>query len=193
VLRRAFPAELVPMIEAHMADHVQAAPNSLVFTSREALPLRHTKFRPHWADACNEAKITGFHFHDLRGSGATWAATAGATVRELVSRLGHATPAGGAALSARHLGTRSSHCRPPRRSTATRLRRHTSFGRWVQIVGFPASVSFAFSLASAPPAPLAGRTIPRRARPERRDCIQPRQALVTSPGAGLRNPYYRLR
>jgi integrase len=81
------------MIEAHMADHVQAAPNSLVFTSRQALPLRDTKFRPHWADACNEAKITGLHFHDLRGSGATCAATAGATVRELMSRLGHATSA----------------------------------------------------------------------------------------------------
>ena len=36
--------------------------------------------------------MTGLHFHDLRGSGATWAATAGATVRELMSRLGHATP-----------------------------------------------------------------------------------------------------
>ena len=71
-----------------MADHVQAAPNSLVFTSRQGLPLRRTKFRPHWADTCNKAKITGLHFHDLRGSGAIWAATAGATVRELMSRLG---------------------------------------------------------------------------------------------------------
>jgi integrase len=35
----------------------------------------------------------GLHFHDLRGSGATWAATAGATVRELMSRLGHVTSA----------------------------------------------------------------------------------------------------
>jgi integrase len=34
----------------------------------------------------------GMHFHDLRGSGATWAATAGATVRELMDRLGHTTP-----------------------------------------------------------------------------------------------------
>ena len=89
----AFPVELVPMIEAHLADHVQAAPDSLVFTSREGLPLRRTKFRPHWADACEKAEIVGLHFHDLRGSGATWAATAGATVRELMSRLGHATPA----------------------------------------------------------------------------------------------------
>ncbi len=88
-----FPAELVPMIEDHLAEHVLAAPAALVFTSREGLPLRRTKFRPHWADVCERAEITGLHFHDLRGSGATWAATAGATVRELMSRLGHATPA----------------------------------------------------------------------------------------------------
>ena len=89
----AFPAELVPMIEDHLAEHVQAAPDSLVFTSRDGLPLRRTKFRPYWADGCDRAGIVGLHFHDLRGSGATWAATAGATVRELMSRLGHATPA----------------------------------------------------------------------------------------------------
>ena len=45
------------------------------------------------AEACKAAGVTGLHFHDLRSSGATWAATAGATVRELMSRLGHATPA----------------------------------------------------------------------------------------------------
>jgi integrase len=89
----AFPVELVPMIEDHLAEYVPAAPDALLFTSREGLPLRRTKFRPHWADACKRAQVTGLHFHDLRGSGATWAATAGATVRELMSRLGHSTPA----------------------------------------------------------------------------------------------------
>ena len=89
----AFLAELVPLIETHLAEHVQAAPDSLVFTSRDGLPLRRTKFRPYWSEACKKAEIAGLHFHDLRGSGAMWAATAGATVRELMSRLGHATPA----------------------------------------------------------------------------------------------------
>ena len=88
----AFPTELVPIIEQHLEQYVPATPDSLVFTSREGLPLRRTKFRTHWADACERSEVTGLHFHDLRGSGATWAATAGATVRELMSRLGHATP-----------------------------------------------------------------------------------------------------
>jgi integrase len=89
----AFPAELVPLIEAYLGEHVKAVPDSLVFTSRDGLPLRRTKFRPYWVEACKRAEIGGLHFHDLRGSGATWAATAGATVRELMGRLGHATPA----------------------------------------------------------------------------------------------------
>ncbi len=40
---------------------------------------------------CAGAGISGLHFHDLRGSGATWAAAAGATVREVMARLGHTT------------------------------------------------------------------------------------------------------
>ncbi len=99
----AFPPELVPTVEAHLDAHVPAAGDSLVFTSPgerlrdghrgPGLPLRRSKFRRRWEAACDAAGITGLHFHDLRGSGATWAATAGATVRELMTRLGHATPA----------------------------------------------------------------------------------------------------
>lgn len=97
-----FPAELVPMIEHHLATFVGDAPDALLFTSPgervrgggrgPGHPLRRTKFRPRWEAACSVARIAGLHFHDLRGSGATWAATGGATVRELMARLGHATP-----------------------------------------------------------------------------------------------------
>ena len=45
-----------------------------------------------WIVACDAAGVTGLHFHDLRGSGATWAAHGGATVAELMARLGHTTP-----------------------------------------------------------------------------------------------------
>jgi integrase len=89
----AVPAELVEIIEEHLAAHVGIESDALVFTSPEGYPLRRTKFRFPWATACAKAGITGLHFHDLRGSGATWAATAGATVRELMARLGHTTPA----------------------------------------------------------------------------------------------------
>ncbi len=86
------PDELVPIIEKHLGDHVAAAPDALVFTSPQGHPLRRTKFRNHWTSACKKVGITGLHFHDLRGSGATWAAHSGATVAELMARLGHTTP-----------------------------------------------------------------------------------------------------
>ena len=85
------PAELVPVLTDHLADHVGPAADALVFTSPEGHPLRRTKLRPRWAEACKTAGVSGLHFHDLRGSGATWAATAGATLPELMHRLGHKT------------------------------------------------------------------------------------------------------
>jgi integrase len=89
----AIPPELVPLLEAHLSDHVVSNPRALVFTSPEGHPLRRTKFRPRWVNACKKAGIVGLHFHDLRGSGATWAGQGGATVAELMARLGHTTPA----------------------------------------------------------------------------------------------------
>jgi integrase len=89
----AVPGDLMALIEDHLNDHVAAEPAALLFTSPEGHPLRRSKFRHRWAAACEGAGVSGLHFHDLRGSGATWAATTGATVRELMSRLGHATPA----------------------------------------------------------------------------------------------------
>jgi integrase len=86
------PADLVPVLIDHLAEHVGPTPDALVFTSPEGHPLRRTKFRPRWANACQAAGVTGLHFHDLRGSGSTWAAIAGATLPELMHRLGHKTP-----------------------------------------------------------------------------------------------------
>jgi integrase len=88
----AIPVELMAVLETHLSEHVGPAPDALLFTSPEGHPLRRTKFRPRWAAACRTAGISGLHFHDLRGSGATWAATTGATVSELMARLGHTTP-----------------------------------------------------------------------------------------------------
>lgn len=88
----AVPAELVAILEDHLAAHVGPDRDALLFTSPGGHPLRRSKFRARWAAACRQAGVEGLHFHDLRGSGATWAATTGATVRELMTRLGHTTP-----------------------------------------------------------------------------------------------------
>jgi integrase len=86
------PAELVQIFQDHLTQYVGPEAEALVFTSPEGHPLRRTKFRPRWADACRSVGVTGLHFHDhLRGSGAAWAAVAGATLPELMHRLGHRT------------------------------------------------------------------------------------------------------
>jgi integrase len=82
------------MIEDHLAQHVRAAPDALIFyQSRKPASISHEVPALLGADACKMSDIVGLHLHDLRRSGATWAATAGAPVRELMGRLGHTTPA----------------------------------------------------------------------------------------------------
>ncbi|WP_234437904.1 tyrosine-type recombinase/integrase [Streptomyces sp. WM6368] len=44
-----------------------------------------------WHKACREAGIKGLHFHDLRHTGNTLAASTGASTRELMTRMGHST------------------------------------------------------------------------------------------------------
>lgn len=85
----AIPDGVFAAIEDHLDTHVGAAPDSLLFTASNGAPLRRTKFRQRWLRACEKAKVTGLHFHDLRGSGATLAAHQGATIAELMNRLGH--------------------------------------------------------------------------------------------------------
>ncbi|HET7176307.1 MAG TPA: tyrosine-type recombinase/integrase [Gammaproteobacteria bacterium] len=61
-----------------------------MFTSPAGKPLHHRNFRRrYWLAALKAAGITDMHFHDLRHTGNTLAATAGATLRELMDRVGH--------------------------------------------------------------------------------------------------------
>jgi integrase len=50
--------------------------------------LRWSTFQRGLAAAGRAGRI---HFHDLRHTGNTWAAEAGATLRELMDRMGHAS------------------------------------------------------------------------------------------------------
>jgi integrase len=57
-------------------------------------------FRGPWEAARDSIGRPELHFHDLRHAGATWLAISGATTRELMARVGHASPA--AALRYQH-------------------------------------------------------------------------------------------
>jgi integrase len=62
-----------------------------VFVGPKGAALRRSNFRPVWNDACSKAELPGLHFHDLRHVGGTLAATTGASLKELMARLGHSS------------------------------------------------------------------------------------------------------
>lgn len=84
------PALIIPVIRWHLSCFAQDGDEGLIFTSPRGLPLRHSQFRQRiWLPALKAAGLTGVHFHDLRHTGNTLAANAGASLRELMDRMGH--------------------------------------------------------------------------------------------------------
>ena len=86
------PAAIVPDLRSHMSQLADPADEALVFTSPDGMPLRPSNFRHRvWFPALREAGLPMIHFHDLRHTGNTMAAGAGAGLRELMDRMGHST------------------------------------------------------------------------------------------------------
>ena len=86
----AVPPDLVGDLAAHMAEHVGGGRDALVFTAASGAQLYSGKIYRDWNRARCEVGLPGFHFHDLRHTGATWLARNGATLKERMHRLGHA-------------------------------------------------------------------------------------------------------
>ncbi|MET8031031.1 tyrosine-type recombinase/integrase [Streptomyces avermitilis] len=84
----AFPPSLVPELVQHLAEHAQAGRTGLVFVGARGGVLRPNNFRRIWLRALAAAGLGDVHFHDLRHTGNTLAATGGATTRELMHRNG---------------------------------------------------------------------------------------------------------
>jgi integrase len=68
-----------------------ARSRGLVFAGPKGAMLRRSNFRPIWNAACDKAGMPGLHFHDLRHVGGTLAAATGASLQELMARLGHSS------------------------------------------------------------------------------------------------------
>jgi hypothetical protein len=86
------PAPVLPAIEDHLTAHALPGPDGLLFTSPGGRLLRHSAFRNRvWVPAVTATGLTGVHFHDLRHAGNNLAAEAGANLRELMERMGHAS------------------------------------------------------------------------------------------------------
>ncbi|MFF8680228.1 tyrosine-type recombinase/integrase [Streptomyces sp. NPDC015237] len=97
----AFPTELLPDVKRHLDTYTGAGRDGHVFLGPQGGRLRRSNFRDDWINARKKAGVTAdVHFHDLRHTGNTLAAS-GASLRELMTRMGHNTPR--AALIYQHM------------------------------------------------------------------------------------------
>jgi integrase len=63
------------------------------FIGRDGRPMRGDAVRQAFTRARVKVGMPGFRFHDLRHTGQTLVASAGATIKDLMRRFGHASPA----------------------------------------------------------------------------------------------------
>lgn len=88
------PAALKTDIELHLARYAQPGPDGRLFVGPNGAVPRRRNFNRIWKKALADAGIPaemGLHLHDLRHTGSTWSAQSGATLKELMARIGHSS------------------------------------------------------------------------------------------------------
>lgn len=96
------PPHLVPVVKSHLASNITGGRDGLLFPAAND-PTRHlapASFYRAYYPAREAAGRPDLRFHDLRHTGAVLAAQTGATLAELMARLGHSTA--GAAMRYQH-------------------------------------------------------------------------------------------
>jgi len=96
----AIPPHLIPMVRDHLAEHTAPGRDGLLFPAANGGHLNPSTLYAPFYRARAAAGRPDLRFHDLRHTGAVLAASTGATLAELMGRLGHSTPA--AALRYQH-------------------------------------------------------------------------------------------
>ncbi|QEN13460.1 tyrosine-type recombinase/integrase [Mycolicibacterium sp. ELW1] len=86
------PPHVAEQLREHMQKHTGRGPESFVFTTTRGRRLSTTAFTKSVKAGFASVGKGDMRVHDLRHVGATLAAQAGATTKELMSRLGHTTP-----------------------------------------------------------------------------------------------------
>lgn len=98
----AIPPHVIPALKAHLRAMPVTGRDALLFPSATdpAAHMRPATLAKVFTRAREKAARPDLRFHELRHTGATFAAHTGATLADLMSRLGHSTPA--AALKYQH-------------------------------------------------------------------------------------------
>ena len=97
----AIPPHLMPMVKEHLKRHVDEGKEALLFPAKGGGHLAPSTLYKVYYPARQAAGRPDLRWHDLRHSGAVLAAQSGATLADLMGRLGHSTP--GAALIYQHM------------------------------------------------------------------------------------------
>lgn len=87
------PPHLLPAVKDHLARFVGPENGALLFPAAHGGHLAPASLYRQFYKARSAAKRDDLRWHDLRHSGAVLAAATGATLAELMARLGHSTPA----------------------------------------------------------------------------------------------------
>ncbi len=96
----ALPPHLLPVVRDHLRQHATMGRDGLLFPATHGGQLAPSTLYRVFYPARKTARRDDLRFHDLRHTGAVLAASTGATLAELMARLGHSTP--GAALRYQH-------------------------------------------------------------------------------------------
>ena len=83
------PRNVRPLLVSHLERFVAARKTAWLFPSEGKHPVSPRTIDRVWDKARRSAGRTDLRFHDLRHSGLTWAAAAGASTAELMRRAGH--------------------------------------------------------------------------------------------------------
>ena len=85
------PPHLMPAVKAHLRDHVAPTRDALMFPAASGGHMAPSSLYAVYHPAREAAGRPDLRFHDLRHTGAVLAAATGATLAELMARLGHST------------------------------------------------------------------------------------------------------
>jgi integrase len=87
----AFPVAIIPMLREHVDKFVGPEKEALIFAGNRGGTWRRSNFRRYcqWYEAVEKIGVPGLHFHDLRHTGNHLAASSGASLRDLMQRMGH--------------------------------------------------------------------------------------------------------
>jgi integrase len=87
----ALPKPIMDALVRHLDEKVKPIEAALIFTGDRGGPISRNNFnkRVKWTESVAAVGAPGLHFHDLRHTGNTLAAESGASLRDLMTRMGH--------------------------------------------------------------------------------------------------------